>query len=405
MFARLRALLSRTRTWLSPGHVDRDFEQELETHLEMLTEDNLRRGMAPEEAARAARLRLGGLTQLKDTNRELHGFPMIETFLQDTRYAFRMLRRNPAFTAVAVLTLALGIGANTAIFSVVYAVMLKPLPYASAEQLFNVFEVQPQQGVAGTGWSYPNFTALRERTSVFSEMAGVQQHQLTLTARGEPAIVNTSVVTPELFALFGAQPLAGRTLLPDDGKVGAPPVVVLSETLWRGSFGADPGMIGSFINLDKRPFTVIGIMPAAFRFPPSTESGQVWIPLVQDPLFASWMPRRAGHWLQVTGRLKPGVSMTQARAELDAIGAQLAKAFPAENEGVGHPHGAASADDRRRCEVSASRAGGRRRPRALDRVRQHRQPASCARDFSLARNRGSDDAGRRASPNCPPVAE
>ena len=333
MLAWIRTLVSRARTWLSPRHVDRDFEQEIEAHLEMLTEDNLRRGMTPEEAARAARVRLGGLTQLKETNRELRGLPMIETFLQDTRYAFRMLRKNPGFTAVAVVTLALGIGANTAIFSVVYAVLLKPLPYANSEQLFNVFQAQPQQGVTGTGWSYPNFSELREQTTVFSEMAGAQQHQLTLTAQGEPSVVNTSAVTPELLSLFGEKALAGRTLRPEDGSAGAPPVVVLSEGLWRGAFGADPNTVGSSINLDKRSFTVVGIMPAAFRFPNLAQPAQVWIPLVQDPLFGSWMPRRAGHWLQVTGRLRPGVSMTQAQAELDAIGARLAEAFPAENDG------------------------------------------------------------------------
>ena len=333
MFAWIRALASRTRAWLSPYHADQDFENELEIHLEMLTDENVRRGMAPEEAKRAARMRLGGLTQLKETNRELHGLPVVETFLQDTRYAFRMLRKSPGFTAVAVLTLALGIGANTAIFSVVYAVVLKPLPYVNSEQLFNVFEVQPQQGVTGTGWSYANFAELREQNSVFSEMAGAQKHQLTLTARGEPSIVNTSVVTPELFSVFGEKPLAGRMFFSEDGRAGAPPVVVLSENLWRGSFGADPNIIGSSIDLDKRSFTVIGIMPAAFRFPLLTESEQVWIPLVQDPLFGSLIPRRGGHWLQVTGRLKPGVSMTQAQAELDAISARLAKVFPAENDG------------------------------------------------------------------------
>jgi hypothetical protein len=161
--------------------MDQDFEHELKTHLNMLMEENVRRGMAPEEAKRAACMRLGGLTQLKETNRELQGLPMLETFLQDARFALRMLRKNPGFTAVAVLTLALGIGANTAIFSVVYAVLLKPLPYTNSEQLFNVFEAQPQEGVMGTGWSYANFAELSEQNRVFSEMAGTQFHQLTLT--------------------------------------------------------------------------------------------------------------------------------------------------------------------------------------------------------------------------------
>ena len=333
MFAWIRALASRTRAWLSPHHADQDFENELEIHLEMLTDENVRRGMAPEEAKRAARMRLGGLTQLKETNRELQGLPLIETFLQDTRYAFRMLRKNPGFTAVAVLTLALGIGANTAIFSVVYAVLLKPLPYANPDQLFNVFQAKPQEGVGGTGWSYANFAELREQNRVFSDMAGAQQHQLTLTGRGEPAVVITSVVTPELFSLFGEKPLAGRAFFPEDGKAGAPPVVILSENLWRGTFGADPNILGSSINLDKRSFTIVGIMPAAFRFPLLTKSEQLWIPLVQDPLFGSWTERRGGHWLQVTGRVKPGVSMTQVQAELDAIAARFAKEFPAENDG------------------------------------------------------------------------
>jgi putative ABC transport system permease protein len=141
------------------------------------------------------------------------------------------------------------------------------------------------------------------------------------------------VVTPELFTLFEEQPVVGRVFTAEDGKPGAPAVVILSETLWRSAFGADPNLIGSSINLDKRSFTVVGIMPAAFRFPQLTESEQLWIPLVQDPLFGSWMPRRGGHWLRVVGRLKPGVSMEQAQAELDAIGARLAKEFPAENDG------------------------------------------------------------------------
>jgi len=333
MFAGMRALAVRTRAWLLGRDADEDFEDEIEGHLDLLTADNLRRGMAPEEARRNARLQLGGVTQLKETNRELRGLPLIETFLQDIRYAFRMFRKNPGFTAVALFTLALAIGANTATFSVVYAVLLKPLPYAHADQLFNVFQEKSQDESAKTFWSYPNFENLRGQSSSFSEMAGSQQHQLTLTSRGEPSLVDTSVVTPGFFSLFGEKPLAGRIFFRDDGKPGAAPVVILSEDLWRGRFGADPTVIGSSISLDQRSFTVVGIMPSRFRFPRITRSEQLWIPLAQDPLFGGWTGKRAGHWLQVTGRLKPGVTTAQARAELNAIGTRLAEEFPAENSG------------------------------------------------------------------------
>jgi hypothetical protein len=167
----MQTLVSRIRTWLSPRRVDQEFEQELQTHLDLLTQENIGRGMVPAEARRAALLRLGGVTQLKETNRELQGLPFLETFLQDVRFALRMLRKNPGFTTIAVLTLALGIGANTAIFSVVFAVLLKPLPFAQPEQPVTVFEAQPQEGVMGNGWSYPNFAELRAHNHIFSEMA------------------------------------------------------------------------------------------------------------------------------------------------------------------------------------------------------------------------------------------
>jgi putative ABC transport system permease protein len=333
MFAWIATLASRMRAWFSPGHVDQEFASELETHLDMLTDENIHRGMPPEEARRAARIKLGGVTQLKETNHEIRGLPFIETFLQDARYALRMLRKSPGFTAVAVLTLALGIGANTAIFSVVYAVLLKPLPYANPNQLVSAFQANSQEGVPETGTSYPNFEEWRAQNHVFSELATINFHQLTLTGRGEPSEVDTSVVTPEHFALLDVKPLQGRVFFPEDGKRGAPAVVIVSENLWRGTLGADPQILGSSIILDKRPFTVIGIMPASFRSPFINSKPEVWIPLVQDPLFGSWMARRGGHWLAVFGRLKPGVSIAQARAEMDAISARLASEFPAENKG------------------------------------------------------------------------
>jgi predicted permease len=333
MFAWITSLVSRTRAWLSPRAVDQDFANELDSHLDMLADENIRRGMPPEEARRAARIKLGGVTQLKETNRELRSLPVIETFLQDARYAFRMLRKNPGFTAVAVLTLALGIGANTAIFSVVYAVLLKPLPYANPNQLVSAFQANTQEGVPEDGTSYPNFEEWRAQNHVFSDLSTINFHQLTLTGSGEPSVVNTCVVTPQHFALLDVKPLQGRIFYLDDGKQGAPPVVILSENLWRGTLGADPKIVGSSITLDKRPFTVVGIMPAAFRSPFINNAQDVWIPLVQDPLFGSWMARRGGHWLPVFGRLKPGVSLAQAQAEMDTISERLASEFPAENKG------------------------------------------------------------------------
>ncbi|MDQ3489338.1 MAG: ABC transporter permease [Acidobacteriota bacterium] len=257
---------------------------------------------------------------------------VVDELTQDVQYALRTFRRAPGFTTVAVLTLALGIGANTGMFSVVHALVLKPLPFDRSDELFNVFQTRRQDGIGGTGWSYPNFAHLRTHTRAFSEMAGSQKHQLTLTGRAEPSVVDASVVTPELFSLLGKKPLSGRTLVSDDGNRGAAPVVVLSEQLWRRHFAADPNILGSSIDLDRRSFTVVGIMPASFRFP-LVNGEQLWIPLAHDPLFGGWMEQRKGHWLQVTGRLRPDISLTQAQAEMDTIMTSLAQDFPAENGG------------------------------------------------------------------------
>jgi putative ABC transport system permease protein len=333
MLAWIRMLSSRLRTTLRPGADDNDFERELHAHVDLMADDLVSRGATPEEAARAARIRLGGVVQARESHRERARLSFVDEFVQDARYAARTLARSRGFTAVAVLTLAIGIGATTAIFSVVYAVVLRPLPYPHAEQLFNVFQVQEAEHNTGTGWSYLNFADLRDRNRVFSGVAGTQHHQLTLTGFGDPIAVNTSVVTADFFTVFQGTPLAGRTFSTRDGDAGAPAVVVLSEALWRGPFGADPGIIGRAIDLDHRPFTVVGIMPQAFRFPLLSESRQLWIPLRQDPLFGPWVTRRGGHWLQVTGRLRPGVSLQQAQTDLDAIAARSSGEFPADNAG------------------------------------------------------------------------
>jgi putative ABC transport system permease protein len=333
MIVWIQALASRARAWLSPGQVDQEFGQELEVHLDLLADEYVRRGMAPEEARRNARIRLGGNTQLKEINRELRGLRLIETFLQDTRYAIRMLRKNPGFTAVAVLTLALGIGANTAIFSVVNAVLLEPLPYPNPSQLVNLSEARAQQGISSTGASYLDLQDWREQSRAFSHLAGEGLHQLTLTGRGEPMVVSTVVVTSDFFSLLEVKPLLGRALFPEDGKRGSAPAVVLSENLWRSRFGADASLIGQSIHLDKRAFTVVGVMPADFRSPFLSVSDEIWIPFAQDPVFSTFMSQRNARGSPAFGRLEPGISLKQAQVEMDAIGANLAKEFPSSNTG------------------------------------------------------------------------
>ncbi len=245
-----------------------------------------------------------------------------------------MLRKNPGFTAVAVLTLALGIGANTAIFSIVNAVLLRSLPYPDPNQLVLMFNVPLQQPDALSSISYRDFTLCREQNRVFSEMAGNAFHDLTLTGAGEPSSVNAAAaVTPEIFPLLNAKPLAGRTLLPEDGKQGAAPVAVLNENLWRSRFSSNPALIGQSITLDKRSFTVVGILPASFRYPDGAPRQDVWISVAQDPLFGPLVSQPGVRVVVGIGRLKPGVSLTQAQAEMNILGARLAKEFPAQDSG------------------------------------------------------------------------
>ena len=257
-----------------------------------------------------------------------------ETCWQDVRYGARMLRKNPGFMLVAILTLALGIGANTAIFSIVDAVLLRPFPYPDPDQLVLMFVVPLQQPDALSAFSYRDFTESREQNHVFSEMVGNSFHDLTLTGAGEPSIVNTAAVTPEIFSLLNAKPVLGRTLLPGDGKQSAPSVAVVSENLWRSRFGSNPALVGQSIALDMRSFTVVGILPASFRYPDGAPRQDVWIAIAQDPLFGPRMSNPSARVLVGIGRIKPGISLTQAQAEMNGLGARFAKQYPEEDSGL-----------------------------------------------------------------------
>lgn len=309
-----------------------DLKEELDGHLRMSAQDRTSRGENAHDAERSGRRELGNAMLIREATRDQWGWRWLEDLLQDARYALRMLRKSPGFTIVAVLTLALGVGANAAIFSVVNAVLLRPLAYANPGQLVFVPESNPREGITDAGVSYPTLIELREHSAVFSNIAGFAAHSLTLTGRGEPSEARTVTVTQGFFSVLGVKPLLGRVLLPSDGERGAPPVAVLSESMWRSQFGADPKIVGSSITLDMRPYTVVGVMPAEFRSPFLEQAKLLWIPLAQDPLFSGWMTRpQKTHWMPAIARLQPGVSLMQAQAEMNTASARLAKEVPAEN--------------------------------------------------------------------------
>lgn len=311
---------------------DRDLEEEMALHRDLRASKMRAEGAGAEEARYAAQKKFGNTLCLREESRQAWGWSWADRLHQDLRYGLRVLRRSPLFTLVVVLTLGLGIGVNTAIFSIIYAVLLQPLPYSHPKQLVSILEENPPKGVKIAGCSYQDFREL-QKSGIFSALAGAQRHDLTLTGVGDPTVVTTVSVTPEIFPLLNARTLAGRYLYPDDEKKGAAPVVVLSEGLWRTRFGANPNILGQSIRLDQKGFTVVGIMPAGFYVPIFGNRQQIWIPIIDDPLFGSWIPHRELHWLPLVGRLHPGQSLAEARTRAAAISHTLATQFPAQNGG------------------------------------------------------------------------
>ncbi len=255
--------------------------------------------------------------------------------LEDLRFAVRTLFKSPGFTLVALATLALGIGANTAIFSVVDGVLLRPLPYGEPDRLVAIFQTLPRQGVARTGVSYLNYSDWAGRARSFEELGAIRMHDYTLTGQGEPELVAAATVTSNVFSMLRARPLLGRTLTKADDAAGAPPVTVIGERLWRERFAGDREIVGKTISLDKQLSTVVGVLPAAFKTPPSYPPAQLWLPLTHDPVFGDLRQRRAGHYLTIVGRLPKGVPIARAQAELSAVAGVLARQYPKENEGWG----------------------------------------------------------------------
>ena len=259
----------------------------------------------------------------------------MQTFWQDIRYGMRMLFKNPGFTLTAILTLALGIGANTAIFSVVNAVLLRPLPYNEPERLVAIWESDTRKADVRGTYSYPNFFDLRSQNSSFEQVSMYYTSSIALTGIETPVNLNSIVTSADLFSILRATPQLGRTFTAEDEKPGGALSVVISHHLWQKHFGGDPTILERSIKLNDRLYTVVGVMPAGFQFPIEAQAPDLWVTSALDATKIDDDPpqteNRGSHYMQVIGRLKPGVSLEQAQADVSAIGSRLEAQYPKEN--------------------------------------------------------------------------
>ena len=276
----LRKLAASLRSLRSKGQADGELDDEIAFHIARETEENLRRGMAPEEARRAALVRFGGVEKTKEESREASRAVLLETVLQDVRYGLRSLRKNPGYAAAAILTLALGIGANTAIFSVVHGVLLQSLPYGGGDRLVRVRVDAPGAGISDGRFSPPEMDDIRTRARTLDAVSEYHSMWFVLLGRPEPERVQTGVVSANFFDLLGVRPIHGRAFLPGEDKHGAEAVLVLSHDYWMRAFGGDPSVVGRVFRMNDRAHTVVGILPPIPGYPADND---VYMPVSACP--------------------------------------------------------------------------------------------------------------------------
>lgn len=244
--------------------IDKDLSEEMGSHLDFLTDENIVLGMPPDEARAAARRHFGNLTRTQELAKETWRFPRLETILPDIRYGLRGIRKSPSFALVVILTLALGIGANTAIFSVVYAVLLRPLPYPNGERLVWLGESTPK--APGISVTWINFQHWRNESNAFENMAGFANADLTMTGKGDAVLLHAGVVTSSFFPMVGAKPLLGRLFTESDDRPGAAPTVVVTPEFWQSTLGGDPGVVGASLALNGKAYQIIGVLRPGLKF-------------------------------------------------------------------------------------------------------------------------------------------
>jgi putative ABC transport system permease protein len=331
---RLRSLFRRSQ-------VEQELDEELRYHVDRQIEELIAKGMTPEEARYAALRAMGGVERRKEECRDTRRVRWIEELLQDLRYGLRTLRKSPSFTIVAIITLALGIGANTAIFSVVNAVLLRPLPYVEPERLVAIGKTDARMPESDA-CSYPDFFDWRERNQSLDSMASYHSVTFTMTGNGAPTHLSGQVVSAELFDVLKARPYLGRVFTRADEKVGGDAAVraaVISYGLWQKRFGADPNVVGRAVTLDRKLFQVVGVMKPGFQFPIRADPVEIWASLAVDSEPSNGerpiTEQRGSLWAHAIGRLKPGVTFPQAQAEMKRLAANLEKEYPDTNTNLG----------------------------------------------------------------------
>jgi predicted permease len=306
---------------------DENLDAELGSHLQFLTEENIRRGMGPKEARHAARREFGGVEQAKEAYRERRGLPFVDTLVQDVRYGVRTLVKSPGFAAVAVLTLALGIGANTAIFSVVRAVLLRSLSFPQANRLMLIWATNATNGEMHDVASYPDFEDWKAQNKSFENVAAFTTRGAILATEKQAERVSAVQASAEFFSTLGVQPALGRAFSSDEQQPGAGRVVLLSDLFWKRRFAQRADIVGQVVRINEESFTVIGVMPPGFEVPPGRLE-QIYVPMLRDA-------NRNHGFLMVLGRLRRKVSISAAQAEMDVITRGLAAQFPRSDKAAG----------------------------------------------------------------------
>ncbi len=323
----IRTMLSRCAALFGRQKLDADLDEELRTHIDLAIEENLKRGMSCDQARTAALRNFGGITQTRESYRNQRGLPFLEVLAHDLRFALRQFRKSPGFALTAALTLALGIGANTAIFSVVKAVLLAPLPYNDPSRIVAVWTTNPAKGGEPLPSTPADFEIWKQRSGVFEDLAPSYDDEKTLTGQGSPQFLLGYAVSANYLQILGVQPQIGRLYTAQEDTPGGPKLALLSDHLWRTTFHADPSIVGKSITLDGSPHTVLGVMPRGFDYPQSVD---LWTPIAMAP---SAFDNFKVPYIRILGRLKPGLTVEQAQKAVNELESQTAAAHPDTDSG------------------------------------------------------------------------